>query len=179
MQKDFTQFEQRKRDHLQLALEASNQARGLAGLDSIRLVHEALPELDLNEIRLETQCLGRSLATPFNISGMTAGHADAVELNLRMARACEKRGWAFGVGSQRRALEAREKDADFEAIRRAAPEVFLIGNLGLSQLVSADPTRIPRGGDAIAIHLNSLQEALQPEGTPRFRRVPQARASGL
>jgi isopentenyl-diphosphate delta-isomerase len=173
---DIEQFESRKRDHLRHALDPVHQAAGLGGLDRVHLVHEALPELDLDEISLETTCLGKTLATPFYVAGMTAGHADAPALNRRLAKACAARGWALGVGSQRRDLEALAGGMldRWKELRAEAPELFLIANIGLSQLASSDPDRVlglagELGANAIAIHANALQEALQPEGTPRFK----------
>lgn len=172
---DLPQFESRKRDHLRHALDPAHQASGLGGFDRVHLVHEALPELDFDEIRLDTPCLGRGLATPFYIAGMTAGHADAPALNRTLALACANRGWALGVGSQRRELETGIDGQDrWAELRAEVPELFLIANIGLSQLISSDVDRVlvlaeRLKADAIAVHANSLQEAIQPEGTPRFR----------
>ena len=99
-----TAFEQRKTEHIELALDPRNQAIGANGLDSIHLLHEAIPELDFDTLSLETHTLGYKLATPFFISSMTAGHANAEKINTLLALACETRGWAMGVGSQRREL---------------------------------------------------------------------------
>src|ERR1700722_12443089 len=96
------QFEGRKRDHLKAALDPAHQAFGMGGLAQVRLVHEALPDLDFQEIRIESVCLGRKSPTPFYVAAMTAGHADAPKLNRVLAEACQERGWAMGVGSQRR-----------------------------------------------------------------------------
>src|SRR4051812_44972049 len=103
---DFEQFERRKRDHLKHALAPENEASGLGGFERVRLIHEALPELDFENVSLVASCLGHELATPYYVSGMTAGHADAPAINRTLARACHARGWALGVGSQRRELEA-------------------------------------------------------------------------
>lgn len=173
---DFEQFENRKRDHLRFALDPVHQAAGMSGFERIHLVHEALPELDLEEVTLETGCLGTELPTPFYIAGMTAGHAAAPQLNRTLALACAARGWALGVGSQRRDLESLEGGTldRWVELRREVPGLFLVANIGLSQLISADPDRVlglatELGANAIAVHANSLQEALQPEGTPRFK----------
>src|SRR4051812_44219103 len=101
---DLEQFEGRKREHIRHSLNPTHQAIGLSGLDQIHLTHEALPELDFGEVSLESTCLGRPSRTPFYVAGMTAGHADAARINRTLAVACEKRGWAMGVGSQRREL---------------------------------------------------------------------------
>lgn len=171
-------FEQRKRDHLRLALAPAHEARGLSGLDAVHLMHDALPELDLEDVRLDAQLLGQAAPTPFFVAGMTAGHADAPALNLRLARACARRGWALGVGSQRRQLagpaELTGAVDQWRRLRDAAPGLVLIGNLGLSQIVATPLPLLRRlvqslDAQALAVHLNPLQECLQPEGTPQFR----------
>jgi isopentenyl-diphosphate delta-isomerase len=170
---DLQQFEDRKRDHIRYALDQANQASGQSGLESVHLVHEALPDLDFEELSLASVCLGRPAPTPFYIAGMTAGHADAAHLNLMMARACQTRGWAMGVGSQRRELEATSTDK-WKELRETAPDVVLVANLGISQLIRTPLAQIERvvaglRADALAIHLNALQEVMQPEGTPHFK----------
>jgi isopentenyl-diphosphate delta-isomerase len=173
---DIAQFEGRKREHIQLALDPANQASQVSGLDRVQLIHEALPELDLQDVRLDSQCLGRSAKTPFYVAGMTAGHADAFALNRTLALACNKRGWAMGVGSQRRELEDRgsEKLDQWKKIREDVPELTLIANLGVAQVIHASIADIRHliqslNAQALAIHLNALQEVMQPEGTPQFK----------
>ena len=170
------QFEKRKIDHIQQSLRLKNEAIGQNGLDHVHLVHEALPDLDFNEIDLSTSGLGKRLKTPFFVSGMTAGHANARKINLLLASACEARGWAMGVGSQRRDLEsAREAGAqEWLTFRKSFPSLFLIGNLGMSQVIRSSVSEVQRvvdglNADLLAIHANALQEALQPEGTPQFK----------
>ena len=89
---DVQQFELRKREHIDQALDSRNQAQGMAGLEEIRLRHEALPELDFADIRIAESCLDRTLDTPFFVAGMTMGHPDAAALNRDLAIACEERG---------------------------------------------------------------------------------------
>ncbi|HKX31812.1 MAG TPA: type 2 isopentenyl-diphosphate Delta-isomerase [Blastocatellia bacterium] len=171
------QFEARKQDHLSLSLSPANQAAGRSGLESIHLNHEAIPDLDFEEVNLETPVLGRLLPTPFYVASMTAGHADAVSVNSTLARACQERGWAMGVGSQRRELEAEAGAGaidNWQRLRQEVPGLVLFANIGLSQLVKADVSDILRLVDAldaqaVCIHLNALQEAIQPEGTPQFK----------
>jgi isopentenyl-diphosphate delta-isomerase len=173
---DFGRFEERKRDHIRHALDPANQASGRGGLDSITLEHEALPELDFREVRIDTRSLGAAVATPFYVAGMTAGHADAPTLNRVLAEACESRGWAMGVGSQRRELDDSRGSATdgWKELRKQFPKLVLFGNLGISQLIRTPLERVRAlaeglEGQAICIHVNALQEALQPEGTPEFR----------
>ncbi len=173
---DLRQFEERKLDHIRYSLDEAHQAVGLSELDAVRLVHEALPDLDFDEVSLRTDCLGISLETPFYIAGMTAGHEQAFQMNRTLALACQERGWAMGVGSQRRDLErggAVGLDSWTE-LRAQVPNLVLFANLGISQVIHASSQEILRVVDglkaqALVIHLNGLQEVLQPEGTPHFR----------
>jgi isopentenyl-diphosphate Delta-isomerase len=178
------QFEKRKQDHITLSLSTANQAVGLSGLEYIHLNHEAMPDLDFEEINLETHCLGTLLHTPFYVASMTAGHANAISINSMLATACHERGWAMGVGSQRRELEAshgaRAID-DWRSLRMETPNLVLFANIGLSQLVKAKVADILRlidslDAQALCVHLNALQEAIQPEGTPQFKGAWQALA---
>jgi isopentenyl-diphosphate Delta-isomerase len=167
-------FEGRKRDHLRYALDPAHQAVGLSGLERVHLVHEALPEMDLADVRLQAACLGQPLATPFYVAGMTAGHEAARRINEALAAACHDRGWALGVGSQRRELEGGSLPEWEELRARARDGLFLIANLGITQLIGAEVDRVQGlvesvGARALAIHLNALQECIQPEGTPQFR----------
>ncbi len=171
---DTLQFEARKREHILHSLDPAHQASGLSGLDQVHLVHEALPDLDFADIDLRSLCLGRPLATPFYVAGMTAGHQQATDINRILALACQERGWAMGVGSQRRDLEGGQSVDRWKQLREEAPDLVLLANLGISQLIRADLGQMRRwvhemGAQALAIHLNSLQEAMQPEGTPQFR----------
>lgn len=175
------QYEGRKRDHLQHALNPAHQAIGLTGLDRVQLIHEALPDLDFQSVRIESTCLGRPSPTPFYIAGMTAGHADAPKLNRILAHACAERGWAMGVGSQRRELpefiesgEASESPDLWAALRKDVPKLVMFANIGVSQLIHSPLASVRRLVDslqaqALVIHANALQEALQREGTPQFK----------
>jgi isopentenyl-diphosphate delta-isomerase len=138
------------------------------------LIHEALPDLDFPQITLATPVLCKKKSTPFFVSSMTAGHVDSVSLNRLLARACSEKGWPMGVGSQRRELDDLDAAREWAMIRKDAPDVELLGNLGISQLIQTKISQIERlvealRAKAMIIHLNALQECLQPEGTPRFR----------
>ncbi len=171
-------FEARKQSHLEIALRPEIQARESSGLEDVSLEHDALPEFDFADIRLETPFLKgtarRNLKTPFFVCGMTAGHASAASLNARLAAACAKRGWIFGVGSQRRELDPSRPPIDaWEGLKRVSPDLVLIGNLGIAQAITAPLARVKglvanTEADAFCVHLNALQEAIQPEGTPAF-----------
>ncbi|MBI5448629.1 MAG: type 2 isopentenyl-diphosphate Delta-isomerase [Gammaproteobacteria bacterium] len=170
----FHQFEQRKIDHIELALDPKHQAEGSHGLERITLLHTALPELDFSEVNLATHTLGTAVPTPFFISSMTAGHAHANKINTLLALACETRGWAMGVGSQRRELSDPEEKKNSAKLRQLAPKALLFGNIGLSQLIQTKPAAIQALVDALQaqamiVHCNPLQECFQPEGTPFFK----------
>lgn len=173
---DFSQYESRKRDHIQLALQGQHQTTGFSGLDAVRIPHEALPDLDFEQITLERPFLDRALATPFFVPGMTAGHPDAVEINRRIARQCQERGWVMGVGSQRRDLNSEDTSAsveDWAAFRREFRDLLLVSNLGISQIIHAPLDQVRRvvdrlDADLLMVHLNPLQEVLQTEGTPQY-----------
>lgn len=175
---NIAEFEGRKKDHIRQALNPANQAHGWMGLAQVRLCHEALPDLNLDEVELKTRCFGVSVKTPFYVAGMTAGHADAPLINRTLARVCARRGWAMGVGSQRRDLDSSTKGSgDFEfwkELRKEVPDLVLFANLGVSQVLGAKTAAIKRlvtgmKANALALHFNALQEAIQPEGTPNFR----------
>lgn len=168
-------FESRKKSHLDLALDPRAQSELGTELDRVRLRHDALPELDWADVDLSTRFLSRELATPFVVTGMTAGHASARELNRRLARACAARGWILGLGSQRRELDGSLPAIDaWSELRTEFPGLAILGNLGLSQAIGTDVKTLKRlvssaHADAFAIHLNALQEIIQPEGTPQFK----------
>jgi isopentenyl-diphosphate Delta-isomerase len=168
------QFERRKGDHIRLSLNRSTQATGQSGLERVILVHEALPEIDFSDVVLSTTSLRQKIKTPLLVSSMTAGHAGSLDLNSRLAEACETRGWRMGVGSQRRELGDPDAASEWKKIRKTARNVELFGNLGLSQLIVTKVAAVEKLVDdlqasGMIIHLNALQEAIQPEGTPQFK----------
>jgi isopentenyl-diphosphate delta-isomerase len=163
----------RKAEHIQLALERRMQlAAGF--FDDYRLEHQALPELDFDEIDLAVEFLGKRLAAPILVSCMTGGTEIAGRINRNLAAGAERVGLALGVGSQRAALEDGTK-ADSFRVRDAAPSVPLLANLGAVQLnygvglAECEAVVAMIGADALAFHLNPLQEAIQPEGQRNFR----------
>jgi len=161
----------RKDQHLDVIL--SGRARhGLgSGLDAVRFVHEALPDLDYGKIDLGADFLGRRLKAPLLISSMTGGPARAEAINARLAEAAQSLGIALAVGSQRAALEAEGATPGLDmALRLRAPDTPILANIGAAQLtrgVGADEARRlvdMIAADALIVHLNPLQEACQPEG---------------
>jgi isopentenyl-diphosphate delta-isomerase len=163
----------RKAEHIRLALDERMQLGGASAFDEYRFSHNALPEIDFAEIDTSAEFLGRRLAAPLLISSMTGGTDAAGRINRNLAAGAERTGIAVAVGSQRKALEDPEK-ADTFRVREAAPSVPLLANLGAVQLNYGMGVRECRaavemiGADALVLHLNPLQEAIQPEGQCDF-----------
>jgi len=164
----------RKLDHLRICSEEDIAAQGITtGLERYRLMHCALPELDLSEINLSTRFLGKALKAPLLISAMTGGTARAGQINLNLAEAAQALGIAMSVGSQRAAIEDPSQISSYQ-VRSAAPDVLLFANLGAVQLNHGYGLAECRqavqmiGADALILHLNPLQEALQPNGNTNF-----------
>jgi isopentenyl-diphosphate delta-isomerase len=167
--------QQRKKEHLELCLDtkAITSASG-TGLERYRFIHNALPELDLDEIDLGTIFLGKRLKAPILISSMTGGFELARKVNRNLALAAQQLGLAMGVGSQRVAIEEPAVAGSFQ-VRDVAPDILLLGNLGAVQLnygYSVEQCRKAVrmiNADGLILHLNVLQEAVQPEGNRNFR----------
>ncbi|MDG6258098.1 MAG: type 2 isopentenyl-diphosphate Delta-isomerase [Methanomicrobiaceae archaeon] len=158
----------RKKDHLLICCENAVEY-GTSGFDDIRLVHNALPECNLDTIDTSARFLGRTLQSPLFIAAMTGGHPDTADVNRRLARAAERFGLCIGVGSQRAALENRDLEGSFTVVREHAPSAFVCANLGIIQLRDhglewADRAVEMIDAQALCVHLNPLQEAIQPEG---------------
>lgn len=178
MKESNSQFEQRKRDHIRIALDPRSQTDGQSGLDSIELIHEALPEMNFKEVDISTSFVFKNtvlpLSSPIFISSMTAGHEKGREINEALARLSDRHQILMGVGSQRRELEDSNAAEEWVRVRKQAPKARLLGNIGISQLIKSPLDKVRRLVDsteavALFVHLNSLQEVLQPEGTPDFR----------
>ena len=172
MKKD-TELVTRKADHIKINLEKDVRSALTTGLEHYRFIHEALPELNLDRIDTTLQLFGKPLAAPILISSMTGGTSDAEVINLRLAEAAQEVGVAMGVGSQRAALEHPEQAATFQ-VRRAAPGILLFANLGAVQLnydYGLDHCRRAVDmiqADALILHLNPVQEAVQAGGDVNF-----------
>jgi len=166
-------LEQRKADHLRINLDNDVSSSLTTGLEHYRFVHQAVPELDLAAVDTTTTLLGKTLRAPLLISSMTGGTEQAREINRRLARAAQARGIAMGLGSQRAAIQ-RPELADTFRVRDVAPDILLLANLGAVQLNYGYDVEHCRkavemiGADALILHLNPLQEALQPEGNSNF-----------
>ncbi len=163
----------RKDDHLRINLEEDTSSKLSSGFENLRFIHCALPDLDMHQIDSSVTFLGRKLKMPLLISSMTGGTQAGDRLNRVLAEAATRHGLALGVGSMRAALEEPKRMAGF-ALRRYAPEILLMANLGAVQLNygrSADDCQQlvdAIEADALILHLNPMQEALQPEGNTNF-----------
>jgi len=166
---------QRKTDHIRINLEEDVRFPNLStGLEEYRFTHCALPEMDLSDVNIGVEIFGRKLAAPILVSSMTGGAQEAVRINRNLAEAAQQCGLAMGVGSQRAALEQGDMAGTFR-VRDVAPDILLLANLGAVQLnygYTVDHCRRAVEmieADALILHLNPLQEVLQPEGDVLWR----------
>jgi isopentenyl-diphosphate Delta-isomerase len=173
-------IEQRKKDHLDIILSGQAQHAEAAGFDALSFTHDALPDVDLASIDLSTRFLGKALRLPYLASSMTGGPSAGGVINRNIAEAAQAMGFAMGVGSQRIALGGGAGHGLGLDIRKVAPDIALYANLGAVQLVhgmSVDDARRAVdsiGADALILHLNPLQEALQAGGDVNWRGVAKA-----
>ncbi|MFC1997395.1 type 2 isopentenyl-diphosphate Delta-isomerase [Chloroflexota bacterium] len=168
-----TQTGSRKNDHIRINLEEDVGSGLTTGLERYHFIHQALPEMDLNSVDLRTKLFGRDLEAPILISSMTGGTKEAGEINQNLAEAAQEMGVAMGLGSQRAAIEQSETASSFQ-VRQVAPDILLFANLGAVQLnYGYGPDECQKAidmveADALYLHLNALQEAVQPEGDTHF-----------
>jgi isopentenyl-diphosphate delta-isomerase len=170
--------EKRKAEHIRICLEQKAQAKkATSGFEDIHLIHRALPEINRQEINLSTIFLGKTLKAPLIVGAMTGGTEQAVQINAAIAEAVEKLGLGMGLGSQRAAVEDKKLIETYAVARKKAPNAFLIANIGGVQLVHGYGIKEVKkivemiDADAVAIHLNALQEAVQPEGQTNFKGI--------
>lgn len=167
----------RKDEHLDVVLSGRAGGAPSTGLERVRFVHEALPELDVDAIDLSARFLGRTLKAPLIVSSMTGGPSRAETVNRNLAEAAQAAGIAFAVGSQRVALEAGGALGLSADLRRIAPDIPILANLGGAQLAAGYGLDEARRAidmieaDALIVHLNPLQEAVQREGDRRWAGV--------
>ena len=172
------EVKQRKIEHVSVALGQDVSAPQQANWGDIQFVHQALPEVNLDEVDTSVNFLGRTLRYPIFISSLTGGHPDVTSINRNLARAADHYGLALGVGSQRSGIVNSDVADSYAVTRQYAPNTFLIANIGAPQLIAQQ--RHPAftleqvelainmiGANALAVHMNSLQEATQPEGDRR------------
>ncbi len=166
---------ERKQEHLRICVEEDVETSAVTtGLEHFRLMHCALPEMALADVDLATPLLGKTLRAPFLISAMTGGTPAAEQINRNLATAAQRAGVAMGLGSQRAALEDPQWVRTYR-VRDVAPDILLLANLGAVQLnYGYTVTECLRavemiGADALVLHVNPLQECLQPQGNTDFR----------
>ena len=171
-----TAIRQRKLEHVQVVLEKQAAYRHkTTGFELVEFEHNALPEIDFIEIDLSTQFLGRKLAAPLMITGMTGGYGQAEQINGDLAAAADKEGIAFGLGSMRALFEEPELAKTY-GVRKRAPKAFLCGNIGGIQLKKIKVETIESvlsylKADALCVHLNPMHEASQKDGDLDWRGV--------
>ncbi len=165
----------RKIEHLLLCVKKNVEAQKThlelraSGFDDVDLIHNCLPDINKKALDLEIGFLGKKLGAPLLIASMTGGHPDTKAVNAALAGAAEELGIGMGVGSQRAAIEDQTLEDSFRIVRDKAPDAFICGNVGAAQLNEFGIEGLERAvemieADAMAIHLNFLQEAIQPEG---------------
>jgi isopentenyl-diphosphate Delta-isomerase len=175
-----TRLMKRKREHISRALAIGDSGGGSAGWEDVQLVHDALPDTDFEHLDLTIEFLGRQIGLPLLISGMTGGHDAALAVNRELAMAAAATGAMIGVGSQRAALLDPGLADSYAVVRQYAPDAYVLANIGISQLVPQRDSPALRlddvlraidmvRADALAVHLNYLEEIVQPEGQTRAK----------
>ncbi len=163
------QIGNRKAEHVNIVLEKDIDSRAFGSLfDSIKLKYYALPESNFDEVDFSTSFLGKKLRAPLMVTSMTGGFDGAEKINLDLAKACEEEGIIFALGSQRAMIQNENLTQTFQ-VRSVAPTALICGNVGAFQLKKIPFEKIENaarvvGADAICLHLNPLQEVMQPEG---------------
>ena len=167
-------IDQRKADQLRINLEEDVRSRLTNGLERYRFIHEALPEVDLGSVDTSLTLFGKQLSAPILISSMTGGTEESKTINQRLGEAAQALRLAMGVGSQRAALENPDLINTFSIARKSAPDILLFANLGAVQLnYGYDVDDCRRAvemieANALYLHLNPLQEAVQIGGDTKF-----------
>ncbi len=172
------QTESRKKDHVELVVAKGAQYAKSTGLERVDFIHNALPEISLESVDLSFSFLGKSVKFPLLITGMTGGYDEAGRINRSLAAAAQKYGLAFGVGSQRAMIEKPELAKTYK-VRDIAPDIPLLANIGAYQLKKYQFSQIESlvssiEADALAVHLNPLQEVIQGEGDTDYSGVLEA-----
>ncbi|WEU39707.1 MAG: type 2 isopentenyl-diphosphate Delta-isomerase [Candidatus Odinarchaeum yellowstonii] len=167
-------IENRKADHLDICIsrDVESQAK-TTGLEDISFIHRAVPTFKMDEINLESMFLGYRLKYPIIIGAMTGGHVKALEFNRKLGELAEEYGIGMGVGSQRAALNNERLVETYRVAREVAPSSFLIANIGAPQISTLSDSELEKivnmiSANALAIHLNCLQESIQLEGETSF-----------
>ncbi len=166
-------FSKRKKDHIEISLRDESQAF-VDQFSRLQFQHNPIPEINFEDITLNTEVFGASLQSPLFVSSMTLGHDGAGTVNEAILTACAEKGWMMGVGSQRRQLFDPEANLECEKLRKKFPNNIIFSNIGLSQVIASPVAQIQSLVDSLqaqflVVHCNPLQEAIQPEGTPQFK----------
>jgi len=167
----------RKKDHVEFTVNDKTQYAQTTGLETLSFVNNSLPEIDFKDISTETTLLDRTFSFPLFISSMTGGYADAGQVNAIIAEFCNEHNLPFGVGSQRVMLEDDSLTDTFSIVRKKAPKAFICSNIGGAQLIGGlhkDTIRKMLDSieaNAAIVHLNPLQELMQPEGDRNFKGI--------
>lgn len=164
----------RKLEHIEISLKEDVEGPLKTWFECVYLIHNAVPELDLNDLDLSLTLFGRRLKLPLIISGMTGGAVGTEVINAELAKTAESLGIGLGVGSQRAALENESLKHTYSVVREYAPNSLILANIGISEFIRYDITSISKlvdmiAADALAIHLNVAQELTQPEGSHSFK----------
>lgn len=154
----------RKLAHLEICKNEEVEHHITTGFEDVQLVHRTLPEVNFEEIDTSINFLGKTLDSPIIISAITGGHEASKEINKNLAIAAENTNIAMGVGSQRAGITNEELKDTFTIVRDYAKNAMIIGNIGAPQVEYAPKAIEMLDCDALAIHLNPLQEIIQPEG---------------
>ncbi len=172
-----SKIRQRKKDHVELTVSGDVGYEQNTGFSRYHFIHNALPEVDFEEVSTETSFLNRSFSFPLFISSMTGGYTDGKAVNAILAEFCEANNLPFGVGSQRVMLEDSSTIDSFSIVREKAPHAFIASNIGGAQLINGLQRQQVQTliesikADAIIVHLNPLQELMQPEGDRKFKGI--------
>jgi isopentenyl-diphosphate delta-isomerase len=164
----------RKNDHLNLSLDKDVESKTTTMLECVNLIHNSLPEMDISDVDMSCEFLGKKINAPIIIGALTGGTSQGKKINELLASAAQIHNLPMMVGSQRIALENPNTIRSFSIVRENAPDVPLIANIGIPQLVkfhnfeSVEKIIKMIDADALAVHLNPLQEVIQPEGQPFF-----------
>lgn len=175
-----TSIPDRKKDHVELTAGEDVAYSQSTGLERYRFIHNALPEVNFNDVTTETSFLDYTFSMPFFVSSMTGGYADGTAINKMLASICNDFNLPMGVGSQRAMIEDEEQIDSFSIVRKTAPNAFIASNIGGCQLL--EPEIISNlnkaiesiEANALIIHLNPLQELMQPEGDRNFAGILEA-----
>lgn len=165
----------RKDDHISICLKNDVSFLKTNGFEKYDLTHKALPELSLTDIDTTTTFLGKHFSFPFFIEALTGGTSKAGKINQNLARAAAEFGIGMGVGSQRAMLNNKETIPTYQ-VRKVAPDILLLGNIGATQLPGLNTETVVDmvnqiGADGLAVHLNAAQELCQPEGDTDWSNV--------